>query len=148
MAWYNNLFGGNNYAQVDTAISNQAQANAGAVGPLSSSNTAGTSYQPVAPAAVGGQQGAGMWGNQGGGFANTAGMVLSGVQTLGSLWNAYQQQKIAKETLAFQKDAFKTNLKNSTQTYNTALEDRIRARHNTEGKSSGETDSYLKKHSL
>lgn len=80
--------------------------------------------------------------------ANNIGMVIGGIQTLGSLWNSYQQHKIAKEQLALQREAFRTNLANNTQTYNTALEDRIRARHHTEGRSSGETDAYLDEHSL
>lgn len=78
----------------------------------------------------------------------TAGMVLGGIQTLGSLWNSWQQNKLAREQMDFSKKAYKTNLRNQTQTYNTALEDRIRARHYTEGKGSGATDAYLKEHSL
>jgi len=77
-----------------------------------------------------------------------AGLILGGVQVLGNLWNTYQQNKLAKQQLSFAKDTFETNLANQTQTYNTALEDRIRARHHTEGKSSADTESYLDEHSL
>ena len=124
--------GGNSAAAVDTAATNQATS--AATAPVG--NTAGTTYQG---AAIPGQ---------GGGWQGGMGLALGGLQTVGSLWNAYQQQKIAKESLSFQKEAFNTNLKNSTQTYNTALEDRIRARHYTEGKSDNDTSSYLKEHSL
>ena len=55
---------------------------------------------------------------------------------------------MAKEQMAFAREQWNTNLANQTQTYNTALEDRIRARHNTEGRSSGETNAYLDKHKL
>lgn len=74
--------------------------------------------------------------------------ALGGVQAIGSLWNSYQQNKMAKQALNLQTRAFETNLANQTQTYNTALEDRIRARHHTEGRSTAETESYLDKNRL
>jgi hypothetical protein len=74
--------------------------------------------------------------------------ALGGVQAIGSFWNSYQQNKMAKQALGLQTRAFETNLANQTQTYNTALEDRIRARHYTEGRSSAETESYLDKNRL
>lgn len=69
------------------------------------------------------------------GKGGAASIALGGLQTLGSIWNSFQQMKLAKKTLKFQKNAFKTNLANSTKVYNTALEDRIRARYATEGRS-------------
>lgn len=89
------------------------------------------------------QGGPGFWSKDGG-----AGMILSGVQTLGSLWNSYQNHKIAKDQMNFAREQWSTNLANQTQTYNTALEDRIRARHHTEGKGASETNAYLDKHKL
>lgn len=83
------------------------------------------------------------WSKNGG-----AGLILGGIQTLGSLWNSYQQHKIAKEQLGLARRTFETNLQNNRQTYNTALEDRIRARHNTEGRSAGETNRYLEENRL
>lgn len=79
---------------------------------------------------------------------NNIGLVFGGINMLGNLWNSYQQHKIAKEQLALARETFQTNLKNNTQTYNTALEDRIRARHFTEGKSASETDAYLNENKL
>ncbi len=76
------------------------------------------------------------------------GLALGGIQMLGNLWNSYQQQKVAKEQLGLAKRTFETNLANNRQTYNTALEDRIRSRHYTEGKSSAETDAYLSENRL
>lgn len=111
----------------------------GAAAPTTTTNWMGVQVEPMT-----GTTG----GFSGGGFSGNMNMILGGVQTLGNLWNSYQQNKLAKEQFAFQKDAFQTNLANQTQTYNTALEDRIRARHHTEGKSSGETDAYLDEHSL
>lgn len=83
------------------------------------------------------------WSKDGG-----AGLILGGVQVLGNLWSTYQQHKMAKEQMSFAREQWDTNLANQTQTYNTALEDRIRARHFTEGKSGGETDAYLEKNRL
>lgn len=86
--------------------------------------------------------GGNIWGK--GGMAS---MALGGLQTLGTLWGAFQQNKLAKKSLKFQKDAFKTNLANSTKVYNTALEDRIRARYATEGRS-GEADAKIAENRL
>lgn len=85
-----------------------------------------------------------------GGFGGTdifgefgpASIALGGLKTLGSIWNSFQQNKLAKKSLKFQKKAFQTNLANSTKVYNTALEDRIRARFATEGRS-GEADAKI-----
>ena len=74
--------------------------------------------------------------------------ALGTIQTLGSLWNSFQQNKTAKESMKFQKEAFATNLANQEQSYNTALEDRINARYVTEGKSQADADAYVQKHSL
>lgn len=85
------------------------------------------------------------------GFFAPGGMgqfALGAIQTLGSLWNSFQQHKLAKQSFQFQKDAFNTNLQNQEQSYNTALEDRIRSRYVNEGRSQSEADAYLKDHSL
>ena len=102
-----------------------------------------TVQSPTTPGTQGAQQGPGWFGE--GGKLNT---IIGGVQVLGSLWNSYQQHKMAKEQMAFAREQWDTNLANQTQTYNTALEDRIRARHHTEGRGSSETDAYLAEHSL
>ena len=125
-------------------ISLGGNSNAANVG--GNSLTAPNIAQPVTPGQtpVGPQQnGPGWFGEHG--KLNT---IIGGVQTLGSLWNSYQQHKMAKEQMAFAREQWDTNLANQTQTYNTALEDRIRSRHFAEGKDSGQTDAYLKEHSL
>ena len=82
---------------------------------------------------------------QKGGAAST---ILGGIQTLGSLWNSAQQNKMAKKSFALQEESYRTNLGNQTKTYNTALEGRIRAQYNTEGKTAEQADSYIEKNKL
>ena len=84
------------------------------------------------------------------GFFGKGGMAeigLGAIQTLGSLWNSFQQNKIAKESLQLQKQTFRKNIQNQTQTYNTALDDRIRARFASEGRSE-QADAHIDKHKL
>jgi len=116
----------------------------GAVSGVDVSATSG-----VNPVGGAGQQQGGFFRNGDGSF-NTGNLqlVMGGIQTLGSLWNSYQQHKIAKEQLGLARETFQTNLENNRQTYNTALEDRIRARHNTEGRAASETDAYLDENRL
>lgn len=73
---------------------------------------------------------------------------LGAISTLGSLWNSFQQSKVAKQALALQRRTFETNLMNQTKTYNTELEDRIRTRYAAEGRSSAEADQYVEKNRL
>ncbi len=81
----------------------------------------------------------------------SAGIVAPTLQGLGSLfsaWNGMQSLGLARDQLQFQKDAFNTNLANSTQSYNTALEDRIRGRtSNYEGKEQ-DVQTYLNNNRL
>ncbi|ANJ20716.1 virion protein [Roseobacter phage RD-1410Ws-07] len=93
------------------------------------------------PAQTGGS--GNFWSQNGG-----AGLILGGVQVLGNLWNSYQAHKMAKEQMSFAREQWNTNLANQTQTYNTALEDRIRARHAYSGQGEGDTQAYLDEHSL
>lgn len=89
------------------------------------------------------------------GFFGQGGMAqigLGAISTLGSLWNSFQQNKIAKKSLALQERTFETNLANQTQTYNTELEDRIRNRYAGAGATGEElenkTQSYVDKNKL
>ena len=73
----------------------------------------------------------------------TGQLALGGLQTIGSLWNAWQANKLAKEQFKFQKDFANTNLANQIQSYNTTLADRTRARTFTEGGSDAEAQAYI-----
>lgn len=79
---------------------------------------------------------------------DTAKLALGGLQTIGSLWQAWEANKLARETFKFQKDFARTNLANSIQSYNTTLEDRGRSRAFTEGQSAAEAQAYLDKNRL
>jgi hypothetical protein len=76
------------------------------------------------------------------------GYIMDGIGAIGNIWGAVQANKLAKKQFNFQKEAYETNLKNQTQTYNTALSDRINARYVMEGKSTAERDNYLKENKL
>lgn len=73
---------------------------------------------------------------------------LGAIQTLGSLWNSFQQQKMAQKTFNLQKSAYDTNLSNQRSTYNSALEDRIRSRYATEGKTTAQANKTIAERSL
>ncbi len=126
---FESQFGAGGDNLFNNAVQNQA------LGPLAGSGSTGTDTASIWGAG-------GMFGKGG-----TASMVLGGLETLGTLWGAFQQNKLAKKSLKFQKKAFETNLANSTQVYNTALEDRIRARYATEGRPD-EANQYIQRHSL
>lgn len=129
------------------AISQQTMAPVAGATNVAGAAAAGIGTIPGAPAAGAGI-GPGFFKNADGSFnTGNAQLVLGGIQTIGSLWNSFQQQKLAKETFAFNKQAYQTNLDNQRSTYNTALEDRIRARYATEGRSE-QADSYIDNHSL
>lgn len=81
----------------------------------------------------------------------SSGIVSPLAQGLGALfqgWTGMQQLGLARNQLNFQKNAFNTNLRNQTQAYNTALEDRIRGRtSNYDGKEQ-DVQNYLNQNRL
>lgn len=78
----------------------------------------------------------------------TAGLVLGGLQTIGSLWAAFQAQKLAKQQFQYTKNITDTNLANQIKTYNTALEDRARARAAMEGRDAASAQAYIDQNKL
>ena len=96
------------------------------------------------PAVGGSSGGLGGWLSNG----QNLGTVIQGFGTLANAYMGFQQLKNAKANLAFQKDAYNTNLINSTQNYNTSLEDRIRGRTSAYEGKEADVQAYLAKHSL
>lgn len=80
--------------------------------------------------------------------ANTLSFGMQGLQGLGNLWGAWQANKLARDQLNFTKDFANRNLANQTQAYNTALEDRGRARAAVEGQTSAEAQAYIDRNRL
>ena len=76
------------------------------------------------------------------------GSAISGVESLGKLYLGYQAYRQAKDNLNFVRNAYNTNLADQRQTYNTALQDRVRARHFTEGRPLSETNRYIEENRL
>lgn len=116
---------------------------------------ANTTYGSLIGAPSGGGIGgfssaAGGMGGGMGGLMSLDGLKLigGGISTIGNLWNAFQAQKLARETFNFQKQFANKNLANQIKSYNTALEDRINARSFTEGRDQEYTDEYIAKNRL
>jgi len=74
--------------------------------------------------------------------ANTLNFGMQGLMGLGNLWGAWQANKLARDQLNFTKDFANRNLLNQTKAYNTALEDRARARAAVEGQTAAQQQAY------
>ena len=88
-----------------------------------------------------GSYGKGLGGGLGGaddnGFAfniPTGKLVLGGLDSIGKLWAGFQGAKLAKKSFEHTRDITNANLNNQISSYNTALEDRARARFIGEGR--------------
>jgi hypothetical protein len=69
--------------------------------------------------------------------------LLGGVNSIGQLFNAYQAQKLAKESLDFQKQTTATNMTNQLKSYNTQLTDRVNSRAAVNGMTDADKQAYL-----
>ncbi|MER9436702.1 hypothetical protein NKJ04_17565 [Mesorhizobium sp. M0618] len=101
------------------------------------------SIYPNAPTAT---QSKGFLGGMGG--LDGLNMALGGLKTIGSLWQAWEANKLAKQQFSMQKNVAQTNLTNQISSYNTALEDKINSRYVTEGKSGDQAAAYIASHKL
>ena len=78
---------------------------------------------------------------------DTTKTVLGGIGMLGQIWSAFQANKIARDSLDFQKKTYKENLTNQRSSYNMALEDRANARYAQMGRPD-DAAAYIEKHRL
>lgn len=84
----------------------------------------------------------GSYGKSPGGFGDlglgfdipTGKLLFNGLGTLGQLWTGFQGAKLAKKSFEHTRDITNANLNNQISSYNTALEDRARARFVGEGR--------------
>lgn len=76
------------------------------------------------------------------------GTVVQGLGTLASAYLGFRQLSMAKDQLNFSKDSWAKNFANSTKTYNTSLEDRIRGRTSSYDGKEKDVQAYLARHSL
>lgn len=128
-------------AAVNQQVTGQP-ANTGMVSPTGAGAPAPGAAAPTV-AGAGAGEGTSFFGQ--GGIASTA---LGAIQVLGNLWSSFQQNKLAKESFKFQKEAYYTNLGNQEKSYNTALEDRISTRYQGSGGSATDRDAEIARKSL
>ena len=117
------LLGMDAYGQMPADYTLGASAYPGGAAPAFQTNLAPTNL------AGGGGNGAGGWswlGNRD--QQGVLGPAIAGVSALGSLYLGMKQYNLAKDSLAFQKDAFAKNFETQKTLTNSQLEDRQRAR--------------------
>lgn len=73
------------------------------------------------------------------------GQLLVGI---GNLWSSYNAGEVAKKSLKFQKNAYRTNLANMVKNYNSNLEDRIKSRFVTENKTEDQANKLISERRL
>lgn len=112
--------------------------------PMSNPNLGGGSG--VVGAIGGAKSGGGLFGGMSG--MDKANMALTGLQTLGSLWGAFQSMKLANKQYKFTKNVTSTNLNNQIKSYNTTLDDKARSRGKVESQSAQQTQDYINKNKL
>lgn len=76
----------------------------------------------------------------------TLNMGLSGLSTIAGLIGGFQSMNLAKKQFNFTKGVTETNLTNSVNAYNTALDDKIRSRAIMEGQTEAQASAYFDKH--
>lgn len=104
-----------------------------------------TNLQPINIPTINMPGGGGFFGPN---FSQNAGLALQGLNTIGGLIGAFGSLNLAKKNFRFQKQMAEKNLANQTQSYNTALEDRIRSRASVEGLTPAQAQSYLNENRL
>ena len=75
-------------------------------------------------------------------------MISKGIGTIGSIWGAVQQNKLASEMFDFQKQTYADNYANQIASYNTALQERADGRASQEGRGQRWADRYVEKNKI
>lgn len=105
-----------------------------------------TQPSPITPSITSAPTTSGLFGIQGlGANLDTARLGLGGLQALGGIWSAAQQNKLAKKAFNFQKGILDTNLANQIKAYNLGLDDKFRSRAVVEGRSPEQTAADINK---
>lgn len=74
--------------------------------------------------------------------------AINGIGALTGAYLGFQQLRMAKDNLRFQKDAWAKNYANQAQSYNTSLEDRTRARYSARETDESKIQEYLNRNRL
>lgn len=82
------------------------------------------------------------------GKAENLSAAMQGIGALTGAWQGFQQLRLAKDQLNFQRDAWQKNFGNSVRSYNTRLEDRIRGRTAYYTGKENDVQAYLDRHKL
>jgi hypothetical protein len=78
----------------------------------------------------------------------TLNMGLDGLKSIAGLYMGMKQLGLAKKQLGFMRNSANANLANSTQSYNTTLADREKARGVVEGLTPDQVNAYVAQNSL
>lgn len=73
---------------------------------------------------------------------------LSGIKTISDLIGGFKSQKLAQESFDFSKKYAETNLRNSTQSYNDRMEDRLNTRGMVAGTKQEDTAAEIQRRKL
>lgn len=107
---------------------------------------------PVSPNsfATGGNAGGGFGAKLTGWLGNTDNLnaAINGIGALTGAYLGFQNLRLAKDNLRFQKDAWAKNYANQAQSYNTSLEDRTRARYSARETDESKIQEYLNRNRL
>lgn len=78
----------------------------------------------------------------------TAQLGIGALQTGVGLYTGLQALGLANKQYKLSREMANANLNNSISSYNTSLEDRVRARYGVEGKSQDQASSYIDSHKM
>lgn len=78
----------------------------------------------------------------------TAQLGLQGLNSLSGIWSGMKANKLGEQSFKLNKQMANTNLNNQLKSYNTALEDKGRARAQFEGQDAATAQAYIDKNRL